>query len=1117
MRRPPLGFLVALFLALHLRAADAPFSSAAVQARWPGSLALIEKVLAAGSPQPAKERASVDAALHAAESFISSESLPPDHRAQAKAAAARDFKRGIDALGPRVAAYLGRDGGLGVIAVEVLGPEALLEAMNLGGTAEPEPADKLSMRADALYKSGRYDEANAAARRAWELSGRRDEKALVIIKFTDGRTAPKGEAKEFAESSGKSAAVVASPAAVSGSVFTAKHPKQEPLIVPGVSATTPPKNGDLVPSLTDLVVKKAAYDGWREAAAAAPMPVPGAQAAFDRSSAIIDRDLKLRQAAQSAAQWLENSRDRKSRALLEDLSDSRRAVLADAVSRAAAIMDRSESGREDLRVRTALLNADAPPEDRAEAARSLLALRGKDPAFFSAKAAGLDYIRFNREHLADYPSGTKISGAELGMPLPPNSGLARIDYQTTKDGRLVPARLVAEDGSARERGAVAGAWTIRDKDGLATGWSLDAGAFAAMDDPKARGAAVATAAQWLSDQGFKAAAGRDQSAATASMLGDLLGRTEAGVKGMQLYANRADGTIIADSYYDKGVKQRMARAEPGTEGLALYERAVTDPNDQTTPWRKVMLYRGSDERDLLTMKVDSNADAARRIVTGTSVEVIPIAVQYHRDSNGRWARDGKTQEFPEQRQIIHDSAGVLGGSGEVFGVAGRGATDLAASAIAAGGALTLYPARAIPRAGSLVAEVQRDWFERAGVNLVNNAVSTDLGRNYGGDAYTGPKAAMNLDERKYVQNVRQELTDQGQPMLGAVAGAGVAVSNNMIPLIVGFGAVQKVAGLGPAGRYAMEGVGLVMSGKGGWDFGISVNEFNHARKYDHKDPIAAAEYYSTIQNLTEQGLNLPLLLGGLNEAVHGRIGTPGRTNLTNSFSGKNNSGSAAIEAEIPLHAVETTVEFNLRKPPIDPAHAVDIPVDPVQAAKNGLPLDVYSRKIKNDELFRKRQFIADLEKAGISYERIMLMEERACPLSFESVKQFNQFKAELAVALKSSGLSDAKANMKGTSTTYYSYNPGKPLGHRFDANPQELADIDMNIQSQKLAILASKPDAVSSKGNVIKTSVIEDHFPVLEAFAAKWRGILKRDVAFVGQPTVTKPDDGDWFLTGAAQ
>lgn len=1108
VRRPPLGFLVVLFLAVPLRAAGDSFSSTLVEARWPGSLSMIEKALAGGPPEATKDRTAIDAALRAAESFISSEALPPEDRARAKSEAARDFKLGLDALGPRGTAYLGRDGGLGVIAVDIVGPEGLLKAMSRGETAEPESADALSMRAEALYKTGRYEEANAAARQAWELSGRRDERALVLVKFTDGRTARTVSAKEEAGSSGKGAAAADSPAAVGASIFTAKAAKPERLPVPGLSEAGP-KSEDLVPSLTELMAKKAAYDGWREAAAAAPMPVSGAQAAFDRSAAVIDRDLKLRQAAQSVVQWLEGSLDPQSRVLVEALNDPRRAALADAVSRAAAVMDRSESGREDLRVRSVLLNADAAPEDRADAARSLLALRGRDPSYFSAKAAGLDYIRFNREHLADFPEGTKFSGAELGMPVPPNSGLARIDYETTKDGRIVPARLVAEDGTARERGEVAGTWTIRAKDGKVTGWSLDAGAFVAMDDPKARGTAVAAAAQWLSGQGFKSA-GRDQSAATASMLGDLLGKPEAGIKGMQLYANRADGTIIADSYYDKGVKQRMARAEPGAEGLALYERTVVDPNDQTTPWRKVMLYRGGDQRDLLTTKVDSNADSARRVVTGTSVEVIPIAVHYRRDSAGRWARDGKTEEFPEQRQVIHDSAGVLGGSGEVLGVAGRGATDLTASALAAGGALTLYPARAIPRAGNLVAEVQRDWFERAGVNFVNNAVSTDLGQSYGGDAYSGPKAAMNLDKSKYVQNVRQELTDQGQPLLGAVTGAGVSVANNMIPLIVGLGAVQQVAGLGITGRYAMEGVGLIMSGKGGWDFGVSVNEFSRARKYDPRDPIAAAEYYSTVQNLAEQGLNLPLLLGGLNEAVHGRIGAPGRTSgLANSFSGKN--------TDIPLHAVETTVEFNLRKPPIDPAHAVDIPVDPVQAAKSGLPLDIYARKVKNDELFRKRQFIDDLEKAGISYERIKLMEERACPLAFENIKQFDQFKTELAVALKASGLSDAKANMKGTSTTYYSYNPGKPLGHRFDANPQELADIDMNIQSQKLAVLASKPGAVSSKGNVIKTSVIEENFPVLEAFAAKWKSILKRDVAFVGQPSLTKTDAGDWFLTGAAQ
>ncbi len=1003
--------------------------------------------------------------------------------------------------------------------------DALKAAAALTARDANSPAgDKQSIL--ALTQVGDYAAAQAAAESGLKrFPG--DPDFLALLHQVKGRSA--GVSPDAAPLSPTATRVES--AAARPSILTGRAPKQAPLSVPGVSPPGQERANDRVASLSDLELEQSAYNALREAVSAAPMPVSAARSAFDQSSSVVERDLKLRQAAQAASEWLSRSQDPKAHALLEGLSDSRRTVLGDALSRASALMDRTEAGREDARVRSVLMGQDAAPEARDEAVQSLLALRRQDPGYFKAKAAALEYVRFNREHLADFPAKTRFSGAELGMEPPPDSGLASIEYETTKDGRLIAARLVSADGSSRERAEVAGAWTVRDKSGAVTGWTLDAGAFAAMDDIKARSESVAAAARWLATQGFKPGGHAEQSDAAASVLGDLLGHIDAGVKGVQVYADRAEGRLIVDAYYTHGVKQKVVRFEPGEAGqgpgLALYERTVADPSDATTPWRKAMLYRGANERELMTAKVVSNGDALSRAVTGTTVELVPVAVGYRRDEDGRWARDGRTREFAEQRQVIHDSAGAIGGSGEVLGVAGRGATDLAASAFAASGALSLYPARAVPRVGSLVAEVQQDWFERAGVNLVNNAVSTELGERYQGDAYKDRKTAMNLDQRKYVQNVRQELTEQGHPLLGAVAGGGVGFANSVLPMAAGLGALHGVSKLNFAGELAAKGVGLVMGGKGAWDVGVAGNEFFRAKDdFDERDPRSVAAYYTSIQNLTEQSAGQLMLLGGLREVFKGRakptvsefIAANPRADVP-PFVIENTvvkGGTAKIESRVLSERSRTSpVERpTLDKAPVDSAYDVQVKIDPGQLAASEINPSIYSRRMKIQRLYRQDRFAADARAVGVSEQRINWMFEKRCPLSFESPGQFNQFKIELAEALRVSGLDDAKVRLKGTSTTFYSESPSKALGRHFDSVAGDPSDIDVNLDSSRMvAALTSLDIKPSGDGNPIYgTKKLVKLYPALEAFSLKWKGQLRRPVNFVGLSDSKMIDSRDWNL-----
>ncbi|UPT75883.1 MAG: hypothetical protein M0D55_09550 [Elusimicrobiota bacterium] len=413
------------------------------------------------------------------------------------------------------------------------------------------------------------------------------------------------------------------------------------------------------------------------------------------------------------------------------------------------------------------------------AARQLDALRRAEPGYFKAKGAWLDYQGFVQGRLADFPPGARITSSELGLEPPPGSGLVGIEYETTKDGKLVPVRFTAADGSTRERADMPGAWSVRGKDGKSLGWSLDAAEFIGGPDAGEGSASIASLARWLTERGLKTGLPKSETAyqneSIASLLGDLLPRS-APSKATQIFVDRAQGRLAFDEFLDGAVRQKVARFEPSPRGdgrmeLMLYERIVKDPTDAMTPFRRVMAYRGGVDKSLLTEKSSIHGG----VMLGTSVDLVPALVHYRRDDKGGWTRGGDVQELREQARVFHKSEGLIAGAGETIGIVGRGVTDVTASVLAASGGMSLYGARAVPGVSGYAAELQRDWFERASVNLVRNAVSSELGNRYGGDEYRGEVQALNLDERKYIQNVRQELTDQGHPMLGAVTGAGWAL------------------------------------------------------------------------------------------------------------------------------------------------------------------------------------------------------------------------------------------------------------------------------------------------------------------------------------------------------
>ena len=174
---------------------------------------------------------------------------------------------------------------------------------------------------------------------------------------------------------------------------------------------------------------------------------------------------------------------------------------------------------------------------------------------------------------------------------------------------------------------------------------------------------------------------------------------------------------------------------------------------------------------------------------------------------------------------------------------------------------------------------------------------------------------------------------------------------------------------------------------------------------------------------------------------------------------------------------------------------------------------VEERRIQNKELAMqilpdgRTRLQADAAKVGVTAERLQAMTEGKCPLSFPTPEIFHEFKKELREVMDAIGLADSVLRLKGTSTTFYSENPGKPLGHHFDANPKEPADVDIGIESKALTTQMARAGVQPNPKipTIFKTKDVMKQQPKLQAFSEKWTRKLGRDVNFVGLVDPSKP------------
>lgn len=174
---------------------------------------------------------------------------------------------------------------------------------------------------------------------------------------------------------------------------------------------------------------------------------------------------------------------------------------------------------------------------------------------------------------------------------------------------------------------------------------------------------------------------------------------------------------------------------------------------------------------------------------------------------------------------------------------------------------------------------------------------------------------------------------------------------------------------------------------------------------------------------------------------------------------------------------------------------------------------IAQRVAANTRLRNSPRFAEDMKKAGVNDDQISKMFAKKAPLGFKSEEQFEQFRAELRIALSEAGLSDAKIGLKGTSTTFYSENPGKPLGHFWDADLANPGDYDLNIYSPTMAKNFENSNIkIDDKYKIFKTRTINRTYPALDNFQRQWSDTLGRTVNFVGYDGPPKRDPTEYIL-----
>lgn len=440
-------------------------------------------------------------------------------------------------------------------------------------------------------------------------------------------------------------------------------------------------------------------------------------------------------------------------------------------------------------------------------------------------------------------------------------------------------KIENKDGTSQETaGASApGVW-VHKKNGAPLGWSWDAKTLQAMKNPEERIQAADQMARWVVAQGFAATGNNAQDRYRADSISALfkdMFKFESQGK-VQAFFDRNEAKLVVNEFHQSGVRQLVAKFEPTAsgkgvrglkdEGLMVYVRNAQSLDDNSQFLRPYQ-YLGANAMESLGSDTRIRGSFAA-FFAGPKVTSVPVITRRLRISDGHggssWTK-GEVTIREDQIQTLFDGPGVIGATGQAVGTMGRGVVDLTGSgmAVVLAGGSKVFGAD----------DAASDFMDRAKVNFFNNAVSAELGQNFGGENYRLGIETLKLDKTKYIQNAGREIADGGHPVLGAFVGAGVEFANNTVIMIPTIKGMQAVAGLGNGGRLAMAGVGVVMSGKTGWDTGNAINDFAAASKrFDEKDPASQQEYYARLQSLISHSANTALVLASVKEVIAARRG-----------------------------------------------------------------------------------------------------------------------------------------------------------------------------------------------------------------------------------------------------
>jgi hypothetical protein len=169
----------------------------------------------------------------------------------------------------------------------------------------------------------------------------------------------------------------------------------------------------------------------------------------------------------------------------------------------------------------------------------------------------------------------------------------------------------------------------------------------------------------------------------------------------------------------------------------------------------------------------------------------------------------------------------------------------------------------------------------------------------------------------------------------------------------------------------------------------------------------------------------------------------------------------------------------------------------------------------------------DLEAARIERERYDIMKngdpahggERR-PLAFETWEQYDEFKKDFAKLVRDLGGGreiEAQGQVIGSSTSFYSGNPDKPLGHYYDRLGPGVGDVDVDLFAPELVkemFAAGVPTMqekvmVGGERTIFKNGGpggFHERFPDALQFEKDWQFKLGREVALKLRIDLALPD-----------